>query len=283
MDKTIGVEEKQTHSDTTQMTQQDLPLALVRGELVIDRPQDLFIPPDALEVFLEAFEGPLDFLLYLIKKQKFDIVDLPVFEITKQYMEYVEVMRKLKLELAAEYLVMAAMLAEIKSRLLLPKHDFDEEVEEDPRAELIRRLQEYEVIKNAAAELDCLPREDREVFNTQVETPDSVQPTLPDTQVSLQDLVTAFQSVVKRINAFQHHEISKERLSTRDRMSQILTLLQQDKGFVDFVTLFDISEGTPGAVVTFLAVLELVKENLIDVIQSSAFSQIHVKYREAEV
>lgn len=270
------------NKSTTEMTQQELPLALVRGEVVIEKPQDLFIPPDALEVFLEAFEGPLDFLLYLIKKQKFDIVDLPIFEITKQYMEYVEVMRKLKLELAAEYLVMAAMLAEIKSRLLLPRHDFEDDDESDPRAELIRRLQQYEVIKTAAQNLDELPRNERDIHPVFVTNPEAyvVEEVEPD--VSLQDLVHAFQSIVKRVDAFQHHEISKERLSTRERMSQILAMLQNKSEFTEFVELFDMSEGKEGVVVTFLAVLELVKESLIDVIQTSAFQQIHVKYRQPE-
>lgn len=265
------------------MVQQELPLALVRGEVVIEKPQDLFIPPDALEVFLEAFEGPLDFLLYLIKKQKFDIVDLPIFEITKQYMEYVEVMRKLKLELAAEYLVMAAMLAEIKSRLLLPKHDFEDEEESDPRAELIRRLQQYEVIKNAAQDLDELPRSERDVQSVTVSNPAAIVIEEIEPDVSLQDLVLAFQSVLKRVDAFQHHEISKERLSTRERMTKILSMLQGKEEFTEFTELFDLSEGKEGVVVTFLAVLELVKESLIDVIQTSAFQKIHVKYRQAEM
>lgn len=272
----------QNQIDTTEMVQQELPLALVRGEIVIEKPQDLFIPPDALEVFLEAFEGPLDFLLYLIKKQKFDIVDLPIFEITKQYMEYVEVMRKLKLELAAEYLVMAAMLAEIKSRLLLPKHDFEDDQEEDPRAELIRRLQQYEVIKDAAQSLDALPRAQRDFFPVEVKKPNNLKLEVPEPEVSLQDLVVAFQAVLKRVDAFAHHEISKERLSTRERMSQILSQLQETDGFVDFNCLFTVEEGKPGVVVTFLAILELCKEKLIDVIQASAFNQIHVKYREAD-
>lgn len=264
------------------MVQQELPLALVRGEIVVEKPQDLFIPPDALEVFLEAFEGPLDFLLYLIRKQKFDIVDLPIFEITKQYMEYVEVMRKLKLELAAEYLVMAAMLAEIKSRLLLPKHDFEDDSEEDPRAELIRRLQQYEIIKDAAHNIDNLPRVERDHYPVQVAKPTNLQIEVPEPEVSLQDLVMAFQSVLKRVDAFAHHEISKERLSTRERMTQILEQLQSSDGFVDFSTLFKVEEGKQGVVVTFLAILELCKEKLIDVIQASAFNQIHVKYRQAD-
>ena len=194
--------------DTTQMVQQSLPLALVRGEVIIDKPEDLFIPPDALEVFLDAFEGPLDFLLYLIKKQKFDIVDLPIQEITLQYMEYVELMREVKLELAAEYLVMAAMLAEIKSRMLLPKNEYDDDNEEDPRAELIRRLQEYEIIKQAAQDLDQLPRMERDTFISKAIMPTNMQVETPQPDIDIQELVMAFQSVLKRASAFTHHEIS---------------------------------------------------------------------------
>jgi len=270
-------------NDTTNMIQQDLPLALVRGEIVIERPQDLFIPPDALEVFLDAFEGPLDFLLYLIKKQKFDIVDLPIFEITKQYMKYVDVMRSLKLELAAEYLVMAALLAEIKSRLLLPKHDLLEDEEHDPRAELIKRLQQYEVIKKAAENLDELPRLGREAFIVAIDAPvtDAIAGNQPE--IDLQELVIAFQDILKRASAFKHHEISKETLSTRERMTQILHKLRESNKFVPFENLFLVSEGKAGVVVTFLAILELVKESMLDVVQASAFGVLHVKYKGAEI
>lgn len=265
------------------MIQQDLPLALVRGEIVIERPQDLFIPPDALEVFLDAFEGPLDFLLYLIKKQKFDIVDLPIFEITQQYMKYVDVMRSLKLELAAEYLVMAALLAEIKSRLLLPKHDHTEDEEHDPRAELIKRLQQYEVIKKAAQDLDDLPRLGRDATMVNIDPPltDGFEQVVPE--IDLQELVIAFQDILKRASAFKHHEISKETLSTRERMTQILNRLKECNRFVAFETLFLISEGKAGVVVTFLAILELVKESMLDVVQASAFGVLHVKYKGAEI
>ena len=263
--------------DTSKMKQQDLPLALVRGEIVIDKPQDLFIPPDALEIFLEAFEGPLDFLLYLIKKQKFDIVDLPVLEITRQYMEYVEVMRELKLELAAEYLVMAAMLAEIKSRLLLPKHKNEDDDEIDPRMELIHRLQKYEIIKNAATELDALDRQERDFVTVSVCEPTNLQVQIPEASVELSELVIAFQSVLKRASAFSHHEISTETISTRERMSQILSQLKGKNDFTLFTDLFDVKEGKQGVVVTFLAVLELIKEHYLDMVQASAFGQIHVK------
>ena len=265
--------------DTTTMVQQDLPLALVRGEAVIEKPQDLFIPPDALEVFLEAFEGPLDFLLYLIKKQKFDIVDLPIQEITAQYMEYVELMRELKLELAAEYLVMAAMLAEIKSRMLLPRHKDEDDNEADPRAELIRRLQEYEVYKDAASQLDELPRMGRETHAVGIDIPEQLIPNVIEPDVDLQELVFAFQAVVKRAAAFTHHEIAPEVLSTRERMSQLLEYLGDKDKFVAFPELFNVEEGTAGVVVTFLAILELVKESLLVVLQSAAYGQIHVKIK----
>ena len=269
--------------DTTQMIQQTLPLAFVRGEAVIEKPEDLFIPPDALEIFLEAFEGPLDFLLYLIKKQKFDIVDLPIQEITLQYMEYVELMREVKLELAAEDLVMAAMLAEIKSRLVLPKNVFDDENEEDPRAELIRRLQEYEIIKQAAQDIDQLPRMERDTFISKAVMPQTMKPELSQPEIDIQELVLAFQSVLKRASAFTHHEISAEVLSTRERMSQLLDRLSQSDSFILFHELFDVTEGRSGVVVTFLAVLELVKESLLEIIQSAAYGQLHVRYKHAEV
>jgi len=265
--------------DTTQMVQQSLPLALVRGEVVIEKPQDLFIPPDALEVFLEAFEGPLDFLLYLIKKQKFDIVDLPVQEITLQYMEYVDLMRDLKLELAAEYLVMAAMLAEIKSRMLLPRHSEETDDEGDPRAELIRRLQEYEIFKHAAQELDEIPRLDRDLFTAHIDIPEQMHPEHVEPEVDLQELVFAFQQVLKRASAYAHHEISPEVLSTRERMARLLDRLSREDSFVVFQHLFEIEEGKAGVVVTFLAILELVKESLLEVVQSAPYSQIHVRLK----
>lgn len=269
--------------DTTQMVQQALPLAFVRGEAVIDKPEDLFIPPDALEIFLEAFEGPLDFLLYLIKKQKFDIVDLPIQEITLQYMEYVELMRDMKLELAAEYLVMAAMLAEIKSRLLLPRNNLDDENEEDPRAELIRRLQEYEIFKQAAEDLDQLPRIDRDIYTPSVEIPDEIQPEVLHPEVDIQELVLAFQAIVKRAAAFTHHEITPETLSTRERMSQLLETLSKHSDFLPFQELFEVEEGKAGVVVTFLAILELVKEGLLEIIQTAAYGQLHVRCRPGEI
>lgn len=262
-----------------EMHQQQLPLAFIRGEAYINKPQDLFIPPDALEVILETFEGPLDLLLYLIKKQKFDILDLPIAPITTQYMHYVELMKNVKLELAAEYLVMAAILAEIKSRLLLPKlHIEDEEV--DPRAELVKRLQEYEVIKNAAENLDKLPRMDRDFLSVNTKLPDNIPMRDNDSDVDLMELVSALQDVLKRTQAYEHHHIAKESLSTRERMSKILNTLHKHKdndGFIAFEKLFEPKEGRNGVVVTFLALLELLKDHLIECIQSSDFGRINVR------
>ncbi|MEH8020292.1 MULTISPECIES: segregation and condensation protein A [Rheinheimera] len=262
--------------------QQPLPLAFVRGEAVLERPDDLYIPPDALEILLDAFEGPLDFLLYLIRKHKFDIVDLPINEITLQYIEYIDLMQGLNFELAAEYLVMAAMLAEIKSRLLLPRHSeiIDEEV--DPRAELIRRLQEYEVFKQAATELDCLPRDERDHFKATAALPDNFSPLIILPEVDLAELTLALKDIVKRAKDFQHHHVKREHLSTRERMSRILDLLSAHQGYLTFSACFDVSEGRQGVVVTFLAMLELTKEKLVDIIQVEAFGQIHVKLKQAE-
>ncbi|WP_199611313.1 segregation and condensation protein A [Flocculibacter collagenilyticus] len=270
-------EVKDNFTDIT--VQQPLPLAFVRGEVVVEQPEDLYIPPEALEVFLDAFEGPLDFLLYLIKKQKFDIIDLPIQEITLQYMEYVELMKDLKLELAAEYLVMAAILAEIKSRLLLPVHAHPSDEFDDPRAELIKRLQEYEKYKHSAQELDLLPRESRDFYLANVDVAEGCSPTIILPNVALQDLAIAMQQVLKRASAFSHHHIEKEALSTRERMSAILAYLNGTDGFVPFEALFTVEEGKQGVVVTFLAVLELIKESYIDIVQTAPFTQINVKAR----
>lgn len=257
--------------------QPPLPLAFVRGEAVLERPEDLYIPPDALEVLLEAFEGPLDFLLYLIRKHKFDIVDLPVNDITQQYMAYIDLMQGMNFELAAEYLVMAAMLAEIKSRLLLPVHVHQAAEELDPRAELIRRLQEYERFKQAAADLDSLPREERDFFPVKTELADNFAPLVILPEVSLADLVAALADVAKRVKDFQHHHISKEKLSTRERMSQILQLLKEKQGYLLFEQCFSLEEGRAGVVVSFLAILELTKEKLVQLTQVQAYGQIHLK------
>lgn len=256
--------------------QQPLPLAFINGEALIEKPEDLYIPPDALELILEAFEGPLDLLLYLIRKQKFDIVNLPVYQVTQQYMEYVELMKDIKLELAAEYLLMAAILAEVKSRLLLPKRPDAEEDEDDPRAELIRRLKEYELVKNAALELDSIPRQERDIFTAQAETSDLVAPIRVLPRVSLQEMVLGFQSAMQRAQAFEHHHIEKETLSTRERMSLILEKISSEN-FTAFDQLFQASEGKAGVVVTFLAILELAKESLIELVQAQPYANIHIR------
>lgn len=257
---------------------EQLPLALVYGEEYISLPVDLYIPPDALEVILDAFEGPLDLLLYLIRKENIDILDIQVAQITHQYMSYVELMKAVRLELAAEYLVMAAMLAEIKSRMLLPrsKHSSIED-EEDPRAELIRRLQEYERIKTAAEDLDGLPRIGRDVFVAQALAPEArAQRLVAD--VALEDVLLAMADVLRRADMFQSHQISRETLSTRERMSLVLDALR-DGGFVPFTRLFTVEEGRLGVVVTFMAILELIKESLVELVQNQDYSAIHVRAR----
>ncbi|WP_313304406.1 segregation and condensation protein A [Stutzerimonas balearica] len=256
---------------------EQLRLALVYGEAVTELPQDLYIPPDALEVFLEAFEGPLDLLLYLIRKQNIDVLDIPVAEITRQYMGYVELMKSVRLELAAEYLVMAAMLAEIKSRMLLPRSSETPDEEEDPRAELIRRLQEYERFKAAAEGLDDLPRLGREFHVPRLDAPEArARKLLP--QVSLEELLVSMAEVLRRADMFESHQVTREALSTRERMSQVLERLKGG-GFVPFVELFAVEEGRLGVVVTFMAVLELIKESLVELVQNEPFAPIHVRSR----
>lgn len=257
--------------------QGEMPFAIVHGKAYTQLPQDLYIPPDALEVFLEAFEGPLDLLLYLIRRQNIDILDINVAEITSQYMAYVELMETHQFELAAEYLVMAAMLAEIKSRMLLPRSSDEHEEEEDPRASLIRRLQEYERFKQAAVDLDHLPRVSRDVFPVTVAGPDRSLTRL-DPDVELQELLLALSEVLRRADMFESHHVSKEKLSTRERMAQVLDTLAHHH-FVPFVSLFKAEEGRLGVVVTFLAVMELIKESLVEIVQSESFAPIHVKAR----
>jgi segregation and condensation protein A len=256
--------------------QVEMPFAVVNGEPVTELPRDLYIPPQALEVFLEAFEGPLDLLLYLIRRQNLDILDIPLAEITRQYIRYIELMQELQLELAGEYLVMAATLAEIKSRMLLPRPRTDADgVEEDPRAELVRRLQEYERFKRAAEGIDALPRLERDVWSTSAELKDRrVTRVLP--QVTLQEMLVAFQEVVVRAEMFAHHHIERERLSVRERMGDILAMLE-DSSFVDFVRLFKPQEGRMGVTVTFMAILELVREGLIDIVQTEPYAALHVR------
>jgi len=253
--------------------QSEMPFALVQGEPLTVVPQDLYIPPDALEVILEAFEGPLDLLLYLIKRQNLDILEIPLEETTRQYMQYIELMQNLKIELAAEYLLMAAMLAEIKSRMLLPR-PAESEDEDDPRAELIRRLQEYERFKAAAQDLDELPRVSREVYLTDVELPE-LHHDRPVPEVDLRDLLFAFKDAMSRADMYTHHHIQREALSVRERMSNVLGAISSE-GFTDYTSLFTIEEGRRGVVVTLLAILELVKEQLIDLVQSEAFAPIHL-------
>ena len=256
--------------------QVEMPFAVVNGEPVTQLPHDLYIPPQALEVFLEAFEGPLDLLLYLIRRQNLDILDIPLAEITRQYIQYIELMQELQLELAGEYLVMAATLAEIKSRMLLPRPKLDGEGEEqDPRAELVRRLQEYERFKRAAEDIDALPRLERDVWATSAELKDrQVVRVLP--QITLQEMLVAFKEVVARAEMFAHHHIQRERLTIRERMSDILSALESSS-FVEFVRLFRPEEGRMGVTVTFVAILELVREGLIDIVQAEPFAPLYVR------
>ncbi len=257
--------------------QQELPLAIVDGKAITDIPQDLYIPPDALSVILEAFEGPLDLLLYLIRRQNMDILAIDVSEITRQYMQYIQLAKEMKFELAAEYLLMAAMLAEIKSRMLLPRVTHDDEEELDPRAELIRRLQQYERYKKAAEDLDELPRVDRDIAvvttSTNIEAKDKPHP-----DVSMAELINALNAVLQRSDMFVSHHVEKEKLSTRERMSSILAKVDGEK-FTSFYSLFTPEEGRDGVVVTFLAIMELVKEQLIDFVQAETLGPIHIKAR----
>lgn len=253
-----------------------MPFAIVQGLPITRLPKDLYIPPDALEIFLaESFEGPLDLLLYLIKKQNLDILDIPIAEITRQYVVYVELMKEMRLELAAEYLVMAAMLAEIKSRMLLPRPEADLEDEDDPRAELVRRLQEYERYKQAAEDIDELPRVNRDVFPIEMIAPDQKVIKLPP-RVEMKDLMKALGDVMQRAENYTHHHIQMEPLSVRERMSVVLSSVNSDS-FIEFTSLFSIEEGRRGVVVTLLAILELLKQFLIEMVQTETFGPIHIK------
>jgi len=260
--------------------QQEMPLAIVRGEPMLQMPQDLYIPPDALEVILEAFEGPLDLLLYLIRRQNLDILDIPVAEITRQYMDYIEMMRDvMRLELAAEYLLMAAILGEIKSRLLLPRPPAEEGLEEDPRAELVRRLQEYERFKKAAEDIDTLPRMERDFALAHADTGERTVIKLPP-PLDLKELLLALKDVLHRAELFGHHAIKREALSVRQRMGELLSRLS-DTSFHRFETLFDVSEGRLGVVVTFLAMLELAKEMLVEIVQEEPLAAVYVRSKTA--
>jgi len=249
--------------------------AVVMGEVMSEWPQDLFIPPDALEVVLDSFEGPLDLLLYLIRKQNLDVLNIPVADITRQYMAYVELMRTANLDLAAEYLVMAALLGEIKSRMLLPKPKTELEDDEDPMAALVRRLQEYERFSDAANRLDDRPRLERDIFESHAVFDDPNPPEVK-AQVSLQQLVKAYQSVMDRADANQHMKVSREILSMRERMTTILTRLQ-DKDYLSFEELFTQAEGRLGVVVTFIALLELFRDDMLVVVQTEPLAPIHIK------
>jgi segregation and condensation protein A len=256
--------------------QQEMPLAIVRGEPMLQMPQDLYIPPDALEVILEAFEGPLDLLLYLIRRQNLDILDIPIAEITRQYMEYIDMMRDvMRLELAAEYLLMAAILGEIKSRLLLPRPPSEEGLEEDPRAELVRRLQEYERFKKAAEDIEALPRMERDTVAVQADTGERNVIKLPP-PLDLKEMLLALKDVMHRAELFGHHAIKREALSVRQRMGELLSRLDDDQ-FHRFESLFDVTEGRLGVVVTFLAMLELAKEFLINIVQEEPLAPIYIK------
>jgi len=255
--------------------QQEMPLALVRGQPMLEIPQDLYIPPDALEIILEAFEGPLDLLLYLIRRQNLDILDIPVAEITRQYVEYIGALQDLRFELAAEYLVMAAMLAEIKSRMLLPRPPDDLGEEADPRAELVRRLQEYERYKKAAEDLDALTRMDRDTALASAEVSERSSVRLPP-PVELREMLLALKDVLHRAELFGRHAVQRELLSVRERMTGVLTRLG-DARFHAFTEMFLPEEGRLGVVVTFIAILELVKERLIEIVQDAPLAPIYLK------
>jgi segregation and condensation protein A len=259
-----------------QPAQGEMPFAVVEGQPITEMPRDLYIPPQALEVFLEAFEGPLDMLLYLIRRQNLDILDIPIAEITRQYMRYIELMQVLQLELAGEYLLMAATLAEVKSRMLLPRVGNDEPTEEsDPRAELVRRLQEYERFKRAAEGIDRMPRLERDVWVASADLVDRKIVRMPP-QVTLQEMLLAFQEVLSRSDMFAHHHVQREPLSVRQRMTDVLSSLTAGT-FVDFVQLFSAAEGRRGVTVTFVAVLELLREGLIEIVQAEAYAPLHVR------
>jgi len=265
----------QVYSDREVNAAATVAYAKVQGEAITSLPQDLYIPPEALQIFLEAFEGPLDLLLYLIKKQNIDVLDISLAEITRQYMKYVELMRELQLDLAADYLVMAAMLAEIKSRMLLPRVINEEGEEEDPRAELIRRLQEYERYKQAAEDLNELPRRERDTFIAFADAP-KWEIEKPKPQVDYKELIFAFHDVLSRVELRAHHQVRRQVLSVNDRIKRVLQQIQAEE-FVPFTALFDFAEGRMGVVVTFIAILELFKNASIEVVQSDAFGQLHIK------
>ncbi|MEJ2535256.1 MAG: ScpA family protein [Gammaproteobacteria bacterium] len=257
------------------MHQGEMPFAVVQGQPFTKLPEDLFIPPDALEVILEAFAGPLDLLLYLIRRQNLDILDIPIAEISRQYVEYVELLQDLRFDLAAEYLVMAAILAEIKSRMLLPRPKSEEGEEEDPRAELVRRLQEYERFKQAAEDLEELPRQDRDFSLVAAFVEDRKAIRLPP-EVDLGEVLAALRDVMSRADMFSSHHVQAEPLSVRERMSRILDRLREQR-YLEFHQLFTLEEGRMGVVVSFLALMELSRESLVDLVQHESMGTIYVK------
>jgi segregation and condensation protein A len=264
------------------IAQSEMPFAIVEGEPITELPRDLYIPPHALEVFLEAFAGPLDLLLYLIRRQNIDILNIPIVEITRQYVQYIELMKEMQFELAGEYLLMAATLAEIKSRMLLPRSERELEDEEaDPRAELVRRLLEYERFKQAATDLDALERLERDNVVAGADASEMPRVTkLPD--ITLKALLFVLHDVLQRSEMFAHHHVQREPLSVRERMSQVLLALDGTQ-YKDFAELFDPSEGRIGVVVTFLAILELMKESLIEIVQAEPFGPIHARAARADL
>lgn len=279
-DKPLSENEALDHSndlprDQAVGNQKEMPFAVVHGEPLSEIPTDLYIPPEALKVFLEAFEGPLDFLLYLIKRQNLDIVNIPIAQITEQYMRYIDLMDDLQLDLAGEYLLMAAMLAEIKSRMLLPRHVEEVEDEDDPRAELVRRLQEYERYKQAAEDIDALPRYEREIFGTIVEFPDR-KSSQQEPDVSMDSLLRMFAEVLARADMYTHHRIQREALSVRERMTMVLDKINAED-FIDFRELFAVEEGRGGVIIALLAILELLKSSLVEMVQNELNGPIYIK------
>lgn len=273
--QTLKQAQEQAQKDQAMGNQKEMPFAMVHGEPLSEIPTDLYIPPEALKVFLEAFEGPLDFLLYLIKRQNLDIVNIPIAQITEQYMRYIDLMEDLQLDLAGEYLLMAAMLAEIKSRMLLPRPIEEGDDEDDPRAELVRRLQEYERYKQAAEDINSLPRYEREIFGTIVEFPDR-KSSQQQPEVSMDSLLRVFAEVLARADMYTHHRIQREALSVRERMTMVLDKINADD-FIDFKELFAVEEGRGGVIVALLAILELLKESLIEMVQNETNGPIYVK------
>lgn len=271
----MNTETSTPEPDGATARQAEIPFALVRGEPFFELPKDLYIPPDALEVILEAFEGPLDLLLYLIRRQNLDILDIPIAAITRQYIGYIEMMRELRFELAAEYLVMAAILCEIKSRLLLPRPPASEDEEADPRAELVRRLQEYERFKKAAEDLDALPRMERDTHLATAYVPERKVHVVPP-EVDLKELLLAFRDVLNRADLYISHQIRREPLSVRQKMTEVLDALASGE-FLEFSSLFTATEGRLGVVVCFLAMLELGKAGLVEIVQDRPLAPIYLR------